>query len=295
MKPRHAYKRGIAFVLLALVHMACTGKTSSPVQPTPSERLKSFSISGVVRSGSVEGRGIPVVDPRVEILDGATAGSFVMTNGLGAYSLPTIPGMSNTFRLRASKDGYEPTTKMVGPVNSDSVVDLDLVGLSFSVVGTVTESAPTETTTVSGARLEIVAGAGAGTSTVSSQDGSFRFAETSGPIDVRVSRDGYVTDTFHVIRAGAETRFDARLVPMPRTITEEFDYFPRRQDPRSFLRPIHSDGLLVIDHISGMYQGYAEYQSAPIPDLVVEVWRGSDQVGQTRVIPTNPYSALTLP
>lgn len=226
---------------------------------------------------------MPVVSARVEVLDGITAGSFAITNGLGSYTLPTIHGLSNVFHLRASKEGYEPTTTPVGPINSDTTVDLDLVPLPFTVFGTVTESAPTETTMIPGARVEIVSGSGDGTSATTSEDGSFRLGETSGQIEVRVTRTGYITGTFHVTRTGPETRLDGRLVPSPRTVTENFDYsYTDLQEPRSFFRRIHSDGLLILDRLRIMYQ-----YPLPNPDMMLQVWRGSDLIGQTRVTPEN--------
>jgi len=233
---------------------------------------------------------MPVVSARVEVLEGLTAGSFAITNGVGSYTLPTIHGLSNVFHLRASKEGYEPTTTAVGAIDGDSTVDLDLVPLPFAVFGTVTESAPTETKMIPGARVEVVSGSGAGTSVTTSQDGSFRLAETSGQIDVSVSRSGYITSTFHVMRTGPETRLDGRLLPSPRTITESFLYsYTDLQEPRSFFRPIHSDGLLVVDRLLIMY-GYP----LPNPDMMLQVWRGSDLIGQTRVTPQTPGGGLTV-
>ena len=49
----------------------------------------------------------PLANVRVEVVDGLSAGVFATTNTVGHYELP---GVSEPFTVRATKDGYAPFT-----------------------------------------------------------------------------------------------------------------------------------------------------------------------------------------
>jgi hypothetical protein len=57
-----------------------------------------------------EGSNLPVADVRVETIGGPMSGSVVMTDASGSYA---FNGVSGVVQVRATKDGYQPSTQIV--------------------------------------------------------------------------------------------------------------------------------------------------------------------------------------
>jgi hypothetical protein len=94
--------------IVAIFVLCCVGcggtasQTTSPSRPQPTVE---FSLGGQVQDTALR----PVVDVRVEVLEGSRAGEFVMTDASGRYALPGV--ISGAVTIRAAKDGYVPEIK----------------------------------------------------------------------------------------------------------------------------------------------------------------------------------------
>ena len=96
---------------LTMTCLGC-GDSKSPVQATPV--LPAPAPGPVLVVGQVNDTALrPLADVRVEVVDGPSAGVFATTNTVGHYE---VPGVSEPFTVRATKDGYAPftTTRSMG-------------------------------------------------------------------------------------------------------------------------------------------------------------------------------------
>lgn len=85
---------------------------------------------------------------------------------------------------------------------------------TFALVGTVTETAPRTSTTISNAMLTLD-GINSGSSTTSDENGRFSFGPVKGGrFNLVAARDGYQTGTF-VIELKRDSDYAIRLVPEP--------------------------------------------------------------------------------
>ena len=101
-------------LIAASIIMTCLGcgDSKSPVQATPvlpAPAPGPVSVVGQLNDTALR----PLADVRVEVVDGLSAGVFATTNTVGHYELP---GVSEPFTVRATKDGYAPftTTRSTG-------------------------------------------------------------------------------------------------------------------------------------------------------------------------------------
>jgi hypothetical protein len=100
----------LVWQVVALLVIACSGcsEADSPANTTPTPAVRppvEFSLSGMVQDTALR----PVVDVRIEVIDGPRAGEFVMSDAAGRYAFPGV--FSDGVTLEATKDGYLPATK----------------------------------------------------------------------------------------------------------------------------------------------------------------------------------------
>lgn len=89
-------------VSVAIWISACTSPTSSGIE--------TIDLAGVIRDTSQR----PVGDVRVEIISGAFAGRFTMSNAQGRFQFVDPPSVAEPVTLRVSKAGYLPTIAQAG-------------------------------------------------------------------------------------------------------------------------------------------------------------------------------------
>ena len=132
-------------LIAASIIMTCLGcgDSKSPVQATPvlpAPAPGPVSVVGQVNDTALR----PLADVRVEVVDGPSAGVFATTDTVGHYELP---GVSEPFTLRATKDGYAPftTTRSMqyGPLYIWIVLALSTPSVNLAGAYTLTLTADT--------------------------------------------------------------------------------------------------------------------------------------------------------
>jgi hypothetical protein len=122
-------------LIAASIIMTCLGcgDSKSPVQATPllpAPAPGPVSVVGQVNDTALR----PLADVRVEVVNGASAGAFATTDTAGHYELP---GVSEPFTFRATKDGYAPftTTRSMGYSPLSIYIVLALSTPSVNIAG----------------------------------------------------------------------------------------------------------------------------------------------------------------
>jgi hypothetical protein len=134
-------------LIAASIIMTCLGcgDSKSPVQatpvlPAPAPAPGPVSVVGQVNDTALR----PLADVRVEVVDGPSAGVFATTDTAGHYELP---GVSQPFTVRATKDGYAPFTttrsKEYGPLYLWIVLALSTPSVNLAGDYTLTLTADT--------------------------------------------------------------------------------------------------------------------------------------------------------
>lgn len=147
-----------------------------------------FISSGAYESTSSEwtGRGVPTRTPKKGLVTRTLAAAMlVLTTGCGDNH-PTVP---------ATPTSPSPPTQRTGA--------------TWSIRGTVTDSL----LILANARVEVVAGVGAGASTTSAESGTYRLVGAAGDVEVRASLPGFESQIrrFHV----SADRMDINFALMP--------------------------------------------------------------------------------
>ena len=94
-------------LLAASLSITCLGCSDggTPGEPTPIPAAPvQFSLIGQVHDTVLR----PLVDVRIDVLDGPRANTFAITNNFGSFELPGV--FEDAVTIRATKDGYEPFT-----------------------------------------------------------------------------------------------------------------------------------------------------------------------------------------
>ena len=198
-----------AILVVAIATAACERK--SPTHPTTSVPASSFSISGAIREKLPDGTsGLPIEGARVEVLGKLGVVSSTTCDEAGRYTIADVGG---TFDLKISKDGYESDTLRVGPLRENRTFNAAIAPIVRTLVGIVTETPPSETTPIGGAKVEIVSGSNKGKGVTTDGNGYYSMAGVWGDFDVSVSSGGYEAKTIHVAATEGVTRADVRLMP----------------------------------------------------------------------------------
>lgn len=142
-----------------------------------------------------------------------------MSNEAGRYTIGDVGG---AFDLKISKDGYETDTQRVGPVSENLTFDAAIAPIVRTLVGIVTETPPTETTPIGGAKVAIVSGSNKGQSVTTDGNGYYSMAGVWGDFDVLVSSGGYEVKTVQASVNESVKRLDVRLTPDDQPIQTVF-------------------------------------------------------------------------
>ena len=126
------YAMRLTAAWLTMTCLGC-GDSKSPVQATPvlpAPAPGPVSVVGQVNDTALR----PLADVRVEVVDGPSAGVFATTNTVGHYELP---GVSEPFTVRATKEGYAPftTTRSTGYSPLSIYIVLALSTPSVNIAG----------------------------------------------------------------------------------------------------------------------------------------------------------------
>lgn len=264
----------IGIAALAVTESGCGG-ASSPAAPAVAVAA-TYSLQGTVREAQAGDNGATIASAVVEVADGPFAGKSAQTDDQGIYRLFAVSGR---FRVRLTKPGYEPATADIGPLTGDTVTNLQLSRSTRTFSGKVTESAPTETTALAGARLRVLTGSRAGATAIADSSGSFSLDDVTGAFDVLVQADGYVDATIRVDMSQGTPR-TIGLLPALKTIAETIGTTggPRRP-PTSYFRTVHNAGSIVV---SKFYFYYSQDPDNP-PTRTIEVWDGTRLVAAASV------------
>lgn len=144
---------------------------------------------------------------------------------------------------------------------------------TWTLSGTVTETAPTASTRLSGAVVRLIDGPNAGAQVVTGADGSFIFTGlTQADFNVTATLDGYQSATVGVSLTANRT-ITLRLNPNPETITQTFTGQISGGDPPCsdglFTKPCKRINLPV--HNSGTIDGQLEWTGG-CNDLDLSLW-----------------------
>jgi Carboxypeptidase regulatory-like domain len=203
--------RAVVLISAIVVAVALEGCEDghTPTQPTASVAF--VGLKGVLRDQLPESAvGLPVAGASVEIVGKPGVVLSTITDAQGEYSFHDVGG---SFDVKASKIGYRERTQHIGPVREDTTVDLTIEPLQ-RLIGTVTESPPSDTTPIAGSSVQVLNGAAEGRSASTDPAGRFSIYGVSGDFDVVVSRDGYESKTVHVSTNGITTTVvNLMLVP----------------------------------------------------------------------------------
>jgi hypothetical protein len=126
-----------ALAVVTLFVAGCTGNSPAPTQPsvTQSNQSPSFPISGYVTDTA----GRPIEGAKVEVTDGARAGTSTTTNAMGAYSMPgEFVGAKVT--ITASKTSYIASSVVGTPYNSNRGSPLTLSLVTYFTLQSTTAS-----------------------------------------------------------------------------------------------------------------------------------------------------------
>jgi Carboxypeptidase regulatory-like domain len=150
----------IAAIIVAVALESCEhGHTPTPTQPSAS--VVFVGLEGVIRDQLPDSAiGPPVAGASVEIVGKPGVVLSTITDAQGHYSFHDIGG---SFDVKVSKIGYKERTQHVGPVREDTTIDLTIEPLQ-RLIGTVTESPPTDTTPIAGSSVQVLNGAAEGRS-----------------------------------------------------------------------------------------------------------------------------------
>jgi len=137
------------------------------------------------------------------------------------------------------------------------------------MVGTVTESIPTASTTVSAATITVLNGPDAGRSTTSDANGAFAMMVLPGELTVRVQAVNYLERLVPVSLKTQNRNVKVELDPVPQMVTiirtneivvsdqtcpDYYEFFPPRRGDNckaNYVINVHHDGTLTADLTSG--------------------------------------------
>jgi hypothetical protein len=208
-----------ALALIALTSAAC-GRNSSPVAPSPTPGpappvAASFAVSGVV-SGETDGSFVP--GARVEVVDGTSAATTILTDEAGRYRLGDLP--SGAYTLRASAADFQPSSSSF-TLNADKTVDFVLVRSTdnpapappegWRIRGTVTEAATDRP--LADVRVDVTDSTGGSrTATTDTMGGYILSNLQAGKVTLRAAVDGYAPKST-TVTLNADVTVDFRLEP----------------------------------------------------------------------------------
>ncbi len=115
-----------------------------------------------------------------------------------------------------------------------------------TLTGLVTETDPTQSVRIAGARIEITGGAQVGLSTTSDANGSYQLAGVSGPVDLTITHPDYSARGVSAIRKDA-VPVNVQLMPVLRPISVVLRFPGQGNHSTSFA--VHNSGLVSVGEI----------------------------------------------
>lgn len=147
----------------------------------------------------------------------------------------------------------------------------------YTVAGVVTHTPPGEQQPLVGARVELVSGE-AGFSTTD-DNGYYSITGVLAPLQLRVSRDGYETQTVSVGSMSGDTRVDIRVRPSFRWMYEWFyDCILANGHPIHHVFPIYNSGTLEAE---AEWTGTLTYSA-------LQLWRDGIRLSEAFSRPARP-------
>jgi len=214
MRVRLGRRSPVWMSLVAAAAVAACSK--SPAAPSrPSESTQTVTISGVVYDSFLSyvpaGRYAPIPGARVEVAYKSGGTASTTSRDDGAFRIEGVR-TNEAFQLRASKDGYQTAELSVLPPASDMRFDLGLRAIRLTLTGIVTETPPTDTRPVAGARVEIVTGPNQGKTSFTDGNGLYGLTDVWGEFDVSISSPHHETRIAHAT-VERTPRLDVQLPP----------------------------------------------------------------------------------
>jgi hypothetical protein len=187
---------------------ACSGNSNTaPASPTPSGTVAAITVTSSTPAAATF-----QLAATARLSDGSTRDVTAMATwstsnpsvvSVSATGLATIVG-AGSVELRAA---YQNVTGALAMQ----------FGPGFSLSGRVQEVGP-NSAALSGVRIEIVNGPGAGTAVTSDADGAFRFGSSIvGVVDIEATKAGYVRWRLGTLTVDRNTSIDVAMYPTPPT------------------------------------------------------------------------------
>jgi len=194
--------------ILALATMVSSCK--SPADPqSPTTPTLGFTLRGIV--AELVGDGTDTLGAvLVEITSGSSSGASTTTDAMGQFS---IGGLTGTFNVRFSRDGWVPTGITV-TMDSDQFINVTMErdddgpspGPVFTLSGVIT-GRQGDMDPIPGALVEVTDGDRAGDSATTDALGRYSLPGLSGEVTILITRDGFedlektveVTEDVHMI------------------------------------------------------------------------------------------------
>jgi hypothetical protein len=180
-------------LLIALVAMV-SSCNKSPQTPTSPPTTDGFTLRGLVQE-TAEFDQDAIGAATVEITSGPSAGTSTTTNASGQFE---IAGLTGTFNLRVSKEGYVATGRTL-TVTADVFLNITLdrsddsgppPAQTFTLSGTVMRKQGAAGP-IAGALVEVTEGEQAGYSATTNSAGEYSIPGLSGEITVKASSEGF--------------------------------------------------------------------------------------------------------
>ena len=267
--------------VLSLSHGCGGGNPAAPttvVTPVGS----TFTVAGVVRENLPTGPGGTLVGVRVELVVKPGVLTTTRTDADGRFS---FTGVAGRFDLRASKPGYHDQVVTVGPLVADGTANLALTPIPKTLSGRVFETAPTESTAVAGARVEVITGPNAGAAATADPTGAYSLPGLWGDFQVRVTRDGYEPDVETVSIGDTAPTTDAHLAPLATLVTVVVPSGVHEEP--SYPIDVHHDGEIVVVDVH--FESFEEGDSADL-----EVREGPELIARATVERYFPRQTIAL-
>jgi hypothetical protein len=148
----------------------------------------------------------------VQILYKGGPGASAVSEEDGGYRIGDVP-TSTAFRLQAVKEGYEPVTRVIEPLSADATIEFVLKPIPHTLIGIVTETAPTTSVPIANASVTVVIGPHAGMRTTTDGNGYYSLPGVWDEFDVMVSHAGYESTRAHADARSTVSRLDVALMP----------------------------------------------------------------------------------
>jgi archaellum component FlaG (FlaF/FlaG flagellin family) len=291
---------------MLIICAACGGGGSTPTTPSNTTQAN-VSITAMAVTGAKTGSGF---DYTVKIT-AQNSGTATATLGASTFSI-LIPGNTTGSATVAASDMFASSSLSAGASADSALVtlhdtsgkpaassitlalaysdsagsktasrstDVPTVKSSFTLSGSVTESAPTTSTRLLNARVEIIDGPFVGKFAITDGAGNFSIPDVSGQMNVRTTLAGYEADA-RGFDMSQDRSASIALRPTPKTITEEFNGTISGGDSGTcsdtvFVKPCKLITIAV--HNGGALSATLSWTGGSA-DLDLSLWNGSSAI-----------------